>query len=361
MFNMINYNISPIDRTLYKQLQTKIDNLAKPVGSLGKLEDVAIVLGSIQGSLSPVVQKPTVVTFAADHGVVVEGVSPCPKEITWQQVLNFCQGGGGISVLCQQFDIEHVVVDAGVDYDFNNLEGLVDLKVRKSTRNFLYEPAMTDEECNQAMLNSSNLIEKLHSKGCNTIGFGEMGIGNTSPASIIMSKLLNLNLETCVGPGAGHNAEGVFKKYETLKSSVEKFPEVSSAYDVLKTFGGLEIAMMVAGILKSAELKMTVLIDGFICTAAYVVASQLNPLVKDYCIFSHQSDEGGHKLMLDTLNVKALLHLDFRLGEGTGSAMAVPVLQAACRMINHMKSFDASNVTNTTHILPDEYAKKRME
>lgn len=355
------YNITPTNKNKSEEIQLKIDNLVKPVGSLGKLEKVAHKLGLIQETLYPEISKPTIVTFAADHGIVEEGVSPCPKELTWQQVINFCNGGGGISVLCKQLNVDHIVVDSGTDYDFNEVPGLVDLKIRKSTRNFLNEPAMTREECDLAFKKASDLIQKVYNNGCNVIGFGEMGIGNTSPASILMSELLDIPLKECVGPGSGHNSEGVMKKYETLQKAVNNHSEITNPYELMQTFGGFEVAMMTASILKAAELKMTVLIDGFICTAAYATASAMYPDVKDYCIFSHQSDEGGHKLMLDKLGATALLNLDFRLGEGTGSAMAVPVLQASCAMINRMKSFNETKITNTTHIIPDEYAEKRME
>ena len=350
------FNIQPLSNALNKALQTKIDHKTKPVGSLGQLERIALQVGRIQNTLSPVLSKPTLVVVGADHGITAEGVSPCPVEITWQQMLNFAGGGGGCALFARQYGMELKVVDAGCDYDFDSCSGIIDRKIRKGTRNFLFEPAMTREECEKSLRNGADFVAELHQKGTNVIAFGEMGIGNTSPASVLMSKYCNLPMETCVGPGSGLKSAGVANKISILKQAMKNVPVSDDPLDILAAFGGLEIAFITGGMLKAAELGMLIINDGFIITSSLLAAHAIQNNVLDYCIFSHRSKEGGHKYMVDYLNGDPVLDLDLRLGEGTGAAIAYSIVEGAVTMLNEMSSFDESGVSDTTHIRMEEEA-----
>ncbi|HEY4787556.1 MAG TPA: nicotinate-nucleotide--dimethylbenzimidazole phosphoribosyltransferase [Bacteroidales bacterium] len=328
------------------QLQHKIDNKTKPLGSLGVLEQIALQIGTIQNTLSPELKKPTIIVFAGDHGIVDEGVSPYPREVTMQMVMNFLNGGAAINVFCKQNDINLLVADAGVDFDFEPSLPLIHAKVGKGTRNILYTAAMTAEECQKAMDQGGGIVTLQHHKGCNIIGFGEMGIGNTSSASLLMSKFCQLPIEKCVGRGTGLDDEGLQNKISILRRALEKHPSAITPTEILATFGGFEIAMMAGAMLKAAELGMIIMVDGFITTSALISAYHFNKHIVKNCIFSHQSDEQGHKLMLDFLNVKPVLNLGMRLGEGTGAAVAYPVIKAAVSFLNEMASFESAGVSN---------------
>jgi len=344
---MIHFNIKPLSNDLNEAIKYKIDHKTKPLGSLGQLERIAYQICRIQNTLSPILCKPTIVVVGSDHNICQEGVSPCPQEITWQQMNNFTKQGGGIGLFTSLYNMDLVVVDAGVDYDFNNPD-IIDMKVKKGSGNFLYEPAMTQQECKKAIENGAKVVEDLHSQGCNVIAFGEMGIGNTSPASVLMSLLCNIPLEKCVGPGSGLDLTGVKNKYNTLKKAIEKQSHLKEPFDILSYFGGLEIATIAGGMLKAAELNMLILNDGFIITAALIAAQSLYPNVMDYVIHSHHSKEGGHALMMQYLKANPILNLDLRLGEGTGAALAYPIIQGAIKMMNEMTSFDEAEITDTT-------------
>lgn len=346
---MIKFTVKPVSTDLEKDLQKKVDNLTKPQGSLGILEEMAIKIGKIQNTLTPTLNNPTLLVFAGDHGITEEGVSPFPKEVTYQMVMNFVAGGAGINVFSRQNGIDIKVVDAGVDYDFPKELPIERMKVGKGTRNFYKEPAMSEEDLKQCLQNGADLVYKVHESGCNVIGFGEMGIGNTSPASIIMSKLCNIPVKDCIGKGAGLDNPGVQRKIEVLQAAVEKYPAVKEIGEVLSTFGGYEINMTCGAMLKAAELGMVLLIDGFIATSALLAASKINPHILDYCIFCHKSNESAHKRMLEELKANAILDLGFRLGEGTGVSVAYPIVKSAVAMINEMASFESANVTASTH------------
>lgn len=330
---------------LVSQLQHKINNKTKPLGSLGILETVALQVGVIQNTLSPELKNPTIVVFAADHGIVAEGVSPFPKEVTMQMVMNFLNGGAAINVFCKQNNIKLLVADAGVDYDFNPNLPLIHAKVGKGTRNIIYSAAMTAEECKKAMDLGGDIVLKQHKEGCNIIGFGEMGIGNTSSASLLMSKICGIPIEKCVGRGTGLDDAGLQNKIVVLTKAIEKHPNASTPTEILATFGGLEIAMMAGAMLKAAELGMIIMIDGFITTAALLSAHQFNKQILKNCIFCHYSNERGHGLMLDYLKAKPILNMDMRLGEGTGAAVAYPVIKAAVSFLNEMASFESAGVS----------------
>ena len=330
---------------LKRLLQHKIDFKTKPTGSLGQLEDIALRLGLIQQTLSPAIEKPTILVFAADHGLADENISPYPKEVTWQMVMNFLAGGAAISVFCRKNRINLKVVDAGVDFDFPEATSIIRAKIARGTRNMRFEPAMTVAECEQAMEKGGELVQDQARAGCNTIGFGEMGIGNTSASSLLMHRFTGMSVEECTGAGAGMQGDGLSHKVHVLKEISEKY-NPQSPLATLATFGGLEIAMMVGAMLEAYRQKMVILVDGFIATAAILTAKQFETGILDNCIFCHTSHEQGHDRMLQYLGVEPILNLRLRLGEGTGVAAALPVIELAATFLNEMASFDEAGVSN---------------
>jgi nicotinate-nucleotide--dimethylbenzimidazole phosphoribosyltransferase len=330
---------------LKEQLQFKIDNKTKPGGSLGQLEDIALQLGLIQQSLSPQISNPAILVFAADHGLVAEKISPYPKEVTFQMAMNFVAGGAAISVFCRNNGINLRVIDAGVDHNFPENCGIIPAKIARGSRNMLHEPAMTPDECKLALQRGGEFVKEEASRGCNTIGFGEMGIGNTSPSSLLMHAFTGLSIEECTGRGAGLDSTQLDHKLTVLKKISEKYAPVTPL-EKLATFGGLEIAMMVGAMLEAYEQGMAILVDGFIATAAILTACNIKPAVRDNCIFCHTSNEKGHQLLLQYLKAETILNLGMRLGEGTGVAIAMPVLRSATHFINQMASFDEAGVSN---------------
>jgi len=326
-------------------LKNKIDSKTKPIGSLGKLESIAFKIGTIQDTLSPELKNPTVLIFAGDHGLADEGVSPFPKEVTYQMVMNFLGGGAAINVFCRQNDLILKVVDAGVDYNFPIELDLVHAKIAFGTKNILKEPAMSHEICLRAINKGRELVAHENEQGCNIIGFGEMGIGNTSSAALLMNKYTGIAIEDCTGRGTGHDDEGMKKKLRILKEASEKH-QVTEPLDILATYGGLEIAMMCGAMLEAKEKGMVILVDGFIATSAMIAASSMNKTVLDNAIFCHASDEKGHKMMLEYLNADPVLNLGLRLGEGSGVAVAYPVIKAGVSFLNEMASFAEAGVSD---------------
>lgn len=331
--------IKPVDRSLEKDIVDKIDNLTKPKGSLGMLETLAKRIGLIQQTLTPTLSHPANILFAADHGIVDEGVTVSPKEVTWQQLSHFSRGGAGINFLCEQHGFELILVDAGVDYDIPAGHGIIDKKIRRGTSNFLHERAMSVEEFDECLKRGAEIVDSVHEKGCNVVSFGEMGSGNTSPSSMWMNILTGIPLEQCIGAGAGLDTPGIRHKYNVLKQSMENYSGDGSLKDRLAWFGGFELAMAVGGMLRAAEKGMVIIVDGFIMTACIGAAAALFPAVMDYAVFGHQGDESGHKLFLNALEAEPVLHLGLRLGEGSGAVCAYPILQSAVNMINRMDSF----------------------
>lgn len=345
----MNFLIKPVNRDIKKALTDKIDNLTKPKGSLGLLEETARQIGMIQGSLSPVLKNPCNILFAGDHGIIEEGVSVSPKEVTWQQLSHFSKGGAGINFLCDQNGFRLVLVDAGVDYDIPAGHGIIDKKIRRSTRNFLYGPAMTRQEMDRAIESGAEVVESVFRNGCNIVSFGEMGSGNTSSSSMWMHLFTGIPLNDCIGAGAGLDSDGIRHKRDVLTRALDNFyrnaPDPDSPEEIMSWFGGYELVMAVGAMLKAAELGMIILVDGFIMTACVLACSRLYPEFTGYCIFGHQGDESGHALMLRHLNAKALLRLDLRLGEGSGAVCAYPIVLSAVNMLNNMDSFQSVNVT----------------
>lgn len=331
--------------SIKNQLQQKIDLKTKPTGALGQLERIALQIGEIQNTLTPELKNPAMLVFAGDHGLADAGVSPYPKEVTWQMVMNFCAGGAAINVFCKQNDISLKVVDAGVDFHFPKELPVVDCKVAMGTKNMLEEPAMTPEQCREAMNHGAELVKAEAAAGSNVIGFGEMGIGNTSASSLLMHRFLNLPIEQCTGSGTGMVGDQLDYKISVLKKVAEKY-NPQTVEDTLATFGGLEIAMMTGAILEAKKQSMVILVDGFITTAATLTAIQFDGSVRDNCIFCHASEEQGHQLILKHLEAQPVLSMGMRLGEGSGAAVAYPVIKSAVTFLNEMSSFEDAGVSN---------------
>ena len=341
------FHIERPDQALRPALQAKIDNLTKPKGSLGRLEELALQVGLIQQTLSPELRHPQNIVFAGDHGIVEEGVSIAPKEVTWQQVCHFThpQGTGGVNFLCRQHGFTLKVVDAGVDFDLPKDRGIIDLKVGRGTRNFLHGPAMTPDEMTQCLEGGASVVSQCFEEGSNVLSFGEMGIGNTSPSSIWMSYFTGIPLAECVGAGSGLDSAGIRHKYVVLSQAMANYRGDGSPRDLIRWFGGFEMVMAVGAMLRAAELRMVILVDGFIMTNCMLAASKLHPEVLDYAVFGHCGDESGHKKVLDAMGARPLLQLGLRLGEGTGAICAYPILDSAVRMINQMDTFRGAEIT----------------
>ncbi|WP_144145004.1 nicotinate-nucleotide--dimethylbenzimidazole phosphoribosyltransferase [Paraburkholderia sp. BCC1884] len=338
--------VAPLDQTLRAELQHIIDTKTKPPGSLGRLESIARQMGLIQRSTHPTVQRPAMIVFAGDHGIAEEGVSPYPQAVTAQMVANFLAGGAAINALSRVAGIELEVVNAGIATPLPSTQGLVDIPVAAGTRNFAREPAMTRDQALAAMLAGATRVRHHAALGTNVIGFGEMGIANTSAAACLMSRLCGVPIDECVGRGTGLDNAGLAKKRNVLASALAHHADSSDPLDVLATFGGFEIAMMTGAYLAAAEARMTILVDGFIASSALLVADALAPTVREYCVFAHASNEAGHRRMLDYFGAQPLLSLDMRLGEGTGAALAVPLLRAAVAFVNEMASFESAGVAD---------------
>lgn len=331
---------------LTTELQHKIDFKTKPLGALGHLEHLAHKIGMVQNTTSPQLSNPHMVVFAADHGIATAGVSAYPQEVTYQMVMNFLGGGAAINVFCRQQGINIKIVDAGVNLDFPEGLKLIDKKVRKSSRNMLEEPAMTSGEYQQALDNGRSVVTEIAETGCNIIGFGEMGIGNTSASSLMMSKLFNLPIISCIGRGTGLNDDQLQNKINILSVAIEKYPNVTTPDEVAQTFGGLEIAQMIGAMEEAYRQNMLIMVDGFIATVAMATAWKKNPEILKNSIFCHVSDENAHLQLLELLGQKALLNLNLRLGEGTGCALAYPIIQSAVNFLNEMSSFEDAQVSN---------------
>ena len=343
---MPTWNIPPLSDEWTFQLQHLVDRKTKPPGALGRLETLALQIGRIQGTTCPKLQHPAILVFAGDHGITAEGVSPYPSEVTAQMVLNFLSGGAAINVFCRQHGIALKVVDAGVASDLPEHPELVQAKVCRGTRNFLHEPALTLKETEEALERGATLVQELRDSGSNVVGFGEMGIGNTSAAAVLMQRLTGIPLKDCVGRGTGLDDAGLSRKCEVLGNALDHHAGVNEPLEVLATFGGCEIAMMTGAMLEAAQSGMLLLVDGFIATSAFLVAFRKHPEVREYAVFAHQSDEQGHQRMLEFLQAEPLLNLGMRLGEGTGAAVAFPLVQSAVAFLNEMASFESTGVSD---------------
>ena len=346
---MRKYDIHRPDMSIKDALQHKIDNLNKPKGSLGRLETLALQIGLIQNRLSPVLRHPCHILFGADHGIERENVSVSPREITWQQMINFTKGGGGVNMLCRQHGFELLIVDVGTDYDLSAYPQIIDRKIARGTENFRYGPAMTPSQFEKALEIGGEMVDRCAENGCNVLCLGEMGIANTSPSSVWMSLFGNLPLADCIGAGAGLDTAGISHKYEVLSDAVQRFRREETASDdvetIIRYFGGFEMVAAIGAMLRAVELKMIVLVDGFIMSACALAASKLYPEITNYMIFGHCGDESGHRKMLSLMQAEPLLNLGLRLGEGTGALCAYPIIDSSVRMINEMNNFEDANIT----------------
>ena len=340
------------DAALTQTLQHTLDHKTKPQGSLGRLEDLAMTIGQVLGTVRPVLDQPQMVVFAGDHGLTARGISAFPSDVTWQMVENFLAGGAAVSVLARQNGIALTVVDCGVKHDF--LSGVWSggrrpgLQVRKvagaehGTADSSAGPAMSQDQCAAALEQGKELVRGLPG---NVLLLGEMGIGNTSAASLILSRLAGLDIALCTGAGTGLDAPAVQRKTEVLREVLQRHADAKAPLDVLAAMGGFEIATMVGAVLQAASERRVIVVDGFIASSAVVVAHALQPLVLQRCVFAHRSGERGHEFMLQHLGAQALLDLGLRLGEGSGAALAWPLLQSACTILRDMASFAQAGVS----------------
>ena len=346
---MRTYNIHKPDAALLDAIRHKIDNLNKPKGSLGRLEDLAMQICLIQQTLTPKLNNPCHLLFGGDHGIEHEKVSISPREITWQQMLNFAKGGGGVNMFCRQHGFKLYLVDVGVDYDLSNCHEIYNRKIAPGTANFIDGPAMSEEQYRQALDVGAEFVDKCHADGCNIVCVGEMGIANTSPSSVWMSLLGDIPLDECIGAGAGLDNAGIRHKSNVLNRAVNRFIYTTGGKadtnTVIRYFGGFEMVSAVGAMLRAAELGLIVLVDGFIMTACALAAVRLYPEAKEYMIFGHVGDENGHRRLLDLLGAQPLLNLGLRLGEGTGALCACPIVESSVRMINEMNNFDNAHIT----------------
>ena len=340
-------HVPPISNSnLSKDLQSKLDNKTKPIGALGRLENLALRIGLILGNKNPELIQPQMLVCAADHGLTAEGISAYPSDVTWQMVENFLAGGAAVSVLSKQNNISLNVVDCGVRHDFSPREGLIIQKVSNGTANSLYEPAMSNEECQKAMNNGMNITLNLPG---NALLIGEMGIGNSSAAAMLLSRLTDNDIGSCTGSGTGMFGDDLKTKTVILEKVLKKHKDAKEPLDALAAFGGLEIATLAGAVIQAASERRVIVVDGFIASSAVLVASKIEPAVLDYCIFSHRSGEQGHSLMLREMGADPLLDLKLRLGEGSGAALAWPILMSACTILRDMASFQAAGVSRDNH------------
>lgn len=345
---MRKYCINKPDDALRETIQYRIDNLNKPKGSLGVLEQLAMKVCLMQQTLHPMLRTPCHVLFGGDHGIEREGVSVSPRDVTWQQMINFTKGGGGVNMFCRQHNFRLFIVDVGVDHDLSADKNIINRKIARGTNNFLYGAAMSKDQFDKALMVGEELVNMCHADGCDIICMGEMGIANTSASSIWMSLLGGVQLDWCIGAGAGLDDNGIRHKRDILAQAVALFKAEQPKADVatvLRWFGGYEMVSAVGAMLRAAELRMIVMVDGFIMSACALAASKLYPDITSYMVFGHQGDESGHKRLLSLMNATPLLNLGMRLGEGTGALCAFPIIDSAVRMINEMNNFDTAHVT----------------
>ena len=327
--------VEPIDRSLEPLFRARIDSKAKPLGSLGRLEDLAVQLGLIWHPQPPRTARASVFVFAADHGLVAEGVSLYPASVTRAMVATYLAGRAGVNALAEASGVEVLVVDAGVDAEIPPHPRLIDAKIRRGSRNAAREPALTVQEARDGLARGASIVAASIDAGTDVVAIGEMGIGNTTSAALLMHRLAPAPLADCIGAGAGLDAAGVARKLAVAERAAAR-SGATSPVDVLAEFGGCEIAMMAGAVIGSAARRRPVIIDGFIATAAALVAVRLQPEARGYCVFSHCSAERGHLLLLEKLDAKPYLDLGLRLGEGTGAVLAVPLLRAAAGILTEM-------------------------
>lgn len=327
--------IEPVDPSLATQLRAIIDGKAKPLGALGRLEDLAIQLGSIWYPRQPRTARATVFVFAGDHGITAEGVSAYPSAVTAAMVATYLAGRAGVNALARACNADVRVIDAGVDADLPAHPELINAKVRRGSRNAVFEPALTLADARDCLARGASIVAEAIEAGTDIVAIGEMGIGNTTSAALLMHRLALVSLADCVGAGTGLDAAGIAHKLAVAERAAAR-SAATAPLDVLAEFGGYEIAMMAGAVLGSAMNRRPVIIDGFIASAAALVAIRMQPAARGYCVFSHSSAERGHGLLLAAIEAKPYLDLGMRLGEGTGAVMMVPLLRAAGAILTEM-------------------------
>ena len=327
---------------LAARLQARLDGKTKPVGSLGQIEALALRIGLLLGTEAPRLDRPQLLVCAGDHGLAAQGVSAYPPEVTWQMVRNFLTGGAAVNVLARQHGIAVTVVDCGVRGDFLPQLGLVGCKIAHGTADASLGAAMTARQCEQAITNGRDIVRSLPG---NALLLGEMGIGNSSAASLLLARIAGLDIDACTGPGTGLDAAGVVHKRSVLRGVLQRHAKASTPLAALAAFGGFEIATLVGAVLQAADERRVIVLDGFISGAAVLVAQALRRQVVQRCIAAHQSAEPGHAAMLAHLGLVPLLRLDMRLGEGSGAALAWPLIESACRLLAEMASFESAGVS----------------
>ncbi|HMK86432.1 MAG TPA: nicotinate-nucleotide--dimethylbenzimidazole phosphoribosyltransferase [Steroidobacteraceae bacterium] len=337
--------IPAADEAIRSAALRRIDTLTKPLGALGRLEPLAAQICAVQRTLEPRVSHPVAIVFAADHGVAERGVSAYPRAVTEQMVRNFLNGGAGINVLARLQGMELWIVDAGVDGECPNHPRLIDAKVRRGTRDFTVEAAMTAEECRAALEKGRSTVEEVVPRGGNTVVFGEMGIGNTAASALLMHGLTGLPLVDCVGRGTGLDDAGLERKRATLAAAWQRRSPPRDPIELLSEFGGLEIAMLVGALLGAAARRHLIIVDGFTVTVAAAIAARIDSKALAYCVFGHCSAEQAHRALLAYLGVEPLLDLGMRLGEGTGAAAALSVVRAAVALFSEMATFTGAGVS----------------
>lgn len=330
------------DAALSARVKRALDQLTKPVGALGRLEALALQLALIQGRERPRLQQPQLVVFAADHGIAAQGVSAYPQSVTGQMVANMLAGGAAVAVLGRQHGLALTVVDCGVISDTAPCEGLVVAKTAAGSGDTSRGPAMSPAQCDAAIANGARLLRDLPG---NALLLGEMGIANTSAASLLMARLTGEPIDDCTGRGTGLDDAGLAHKRAVLRRALEANSTATTPLEVLGALGGLEIATMTGAVLQAATERRVIVVDGFITTAAVAVACALQPAVLERCVFAHASAEAGHRRWLERLDVQPLFDLGLRLGEGSGAALAWPVLESACRLLAEMASFESAGVS----------------
>jgi nicotinate-nucleotide--dimethylbenzimidazole phosphoribosyltransferase len=338
--------VPPVNETVRAAACRRLDVLTKPLGALGRLEPLAAQICAVQGTLDIRIAQPVGIVFAADHGVSQSGVSAYPREVTAQMVANFLHGGAAISVLAKLNGIELWIVDAGVEGDCGAHPRLIDAKIRRGTRNFVDEPAMTPEECAAALQRGRDVLDRVIPQGGNTLVLGEMGIGNTAASAMLMHGLTGQELRACVGRGTGVDDHGLERKKSVLAQALKRRAAPQEPLDLLAEFGGYEIAMLTGAVLGAAARRMLILVDGFTVSVAVALAARLDPAVLDYCVFGHCSAEHAHRTLLEYLKVLPLLDLGMRLGEGSGAALALSVVRAAAALFTDMATFEGAGVSD---------------
>jgi nicotinate-nucleotide--dimethylbenzimidazole phosphoribosyltransferase len=338
--------IKPVDQAMLATAQAQLDNKTKPLGSLGRIEDFGRRVAAISSSMQPDLAKKVIYTFAGDHGVVAEGVSAFPKEVTPQMVFNFLNGGAGVNVLARHAGAEVRVVDMGVDFDFGAIPGLIDRKIARGTKNLAKEPAMSRIEAIAAIEAGISLALDAKAEGIAMLGTGDMGIGNTTPSSAIIAAFSGISVRELTHRGTGINDTALEKKIAAIEQGLAvNCPDPQDPLDVLAKVGGFEIAGIAGLVLGAAASGIPVVVDGFISTAGALIASELHPNVKEYIFAAHKSVEIGHTFMLDRLNAEPILDLGLRLGEGTGAALAMTLIEAGAKVLCEMASFAEAGVS----------------